>query len=169
MAYTFRVKVKGKKQGQFKGESARDKWKDQWMEGLSYNHEIKSPRDVTTGQAAGKRQHGSTTFTKEWGPATPQIFQALCTNEVLPEVRFEFYKTNATGEEYVYHTITLTNATISNIKYMTGASTEGANSSKHQGAIDTHELEAVSFSYQKISVENIDGKTMGEDDWHAQG
>ncbi|MBL8721336.1 MAG: type VI secretion system tube protein Hcp [Myxococcales bacterium] len=163
------MEVKGKKQGQFKGESLKDKRKDKWVEGLSFFHEIKSPRDAQTGQQSGKRIHGPITILKEWGPSTPQSFQALCTNEVLPHVRFEFIKTNANGEEYVYHTITLVDATIANIKYTTGTGAEGSASSKGNGQYDTLEIEAISFAYRKITVENIDGKTMGEDDWHAQG
>lgn len=34
---------------------------------------ITSPRDSASGQATGKRQHGAVTFTKEWGPSTPQL------------------------------------------------------------------------------------------------
>lgn len=37
----------------------------------SYN--VKSPRDSASGMASGKRQHGSVTIVKEWGPSTPQF------------------------------------------------------------------------------------------------
>ena len=170
MAYTFYTAIKGKKQGQFKSNSKQEKRKDKWIEGLSYFHEVKSPRDIATGQASGKRQHLSITFAAEWGPQTPQILQALCTNEVLPEVEFNFVKTNENGEEYVYHKIKLTDATVSNAKYSTGsAAGEGASTSKHTGQHDTHELETISLSYRKIEMENIDGKTMMLDDWHIGG
>ena len=36
-------------------------------------YEVKSPRDIATGQASGKRQHGSITIVKEWGAASPQL------------------------------------------------------------------------------------------------
>ncbi len=36
-------------------------------------YEVKSPRDVATGQASGKRQHSQVTITKEWGAASPQL------------------------------------------------------------------------------------------------
>ena len=166
MAHSFYLSVKGTKQGQFKGEGVVAARKDKWQEGLSYFHEIKSPRDIATGQASGKRQHGAITITKEWGASTPQYFTALCTNEVLPEVNFEFLRTNANGEEYVYTKIKLTNATVSNVKYSTGgAGTEGGSSSRHTSANDTLELETLSFTYQKFEFENVDGKTMGMDDW----
>jgi hypothetical protein len=40
---------------------------------LSFTYEVKSPRDVATGQASGKRTHKPLTITKEWGPSTPQL------------------------------------------------------------------------------------------------
>ena len=34
---------------------------------------VKSPRDSASGMASGKRQHGTVTIVKEWGPSTPQF------------------------------------------------------------------------------------------------
>lgn len=169
MAYEFYVKIKAKKQGAIKGESLREKRKD-WMTGIAYFHEIKAPRDVATGHASGKRQHGAVTFSKEWGAASPQLAQALCTNEILETVEFEFIKTNAEGLEYVYQTILLKNASVCGIKYMTGSGAgEGAASAKHTSTHDTHELESVSFSYEYIEVHNKDAKTSYIDNWKDQG
>jgi len=166
MAYQFHLSIKGKMQGQFKGEGVLTKRKDTWIPGLGFEYEIKSPRDAATGQVSGKRQHSPITIVKEWGAATPQIFTALVTNEVLPEVVFEFIKTNSSGEEYVFHKITLHDGAVSQIKQFTGdASTEGATSAKHAGAGKMLEMEAVSFTFHKIEVENLDGKTSAMDDW----
>lgn len=165
MSYEFYTSITGTKQGKFKGESPRDKWKDKFS-GLSYRHQIQSPRDVATGQASGKRQHGPITVTKEWGASTPQIFQALVTNEVLTSVLFEFIHTTPDGSEEVYQTVKLTNATVSAVQYLTGTG-ESAESAKTNAAYDTHELEQVSFTYQKIEMENLPGKTSASDDWHT--
>jgi type VI secretion system secreted protein Hcp len=163
MAYEFYVTIEGTRQGAFKGESVREAHSNK-IAGLSYNHSIKSPRDVSTGQASGKRQHGPITITKEWGPASPQLMQALCTNEVLRSVLFEFFHTTPDGQEEVYHTVTLTNATVSAIEYTTGTG-DSAGSSKTTSSYDTHELERVSFTYQRIVVESLTGQTSAEDDW----
>jgi type VI secretion system secreted protein Hcp len=163
MAYEFYVTIEGTKQGKFKGESIRDVHKEK-LSGLSFNHEIKSPRDIATGQASGKRQHGPITFTKEWGASSPQLFQALVTNEVLKSALFEFVHTTAVGDEEVYHTIKLVNATVSNIRYVTGKG-ESAGSAKTVSTYDTHELEEVSLTYQRIEMESKKGKTMAFDDW----
>lgn len=163
MAYEFYVTIEGTRQGAFKGESVREAHSNK-IAGLSYRHAIKSPRDISTGQASGKRQHGPISITKEWGAASPQLFQALCTNEVLTQVLFEFYHTTPDGQEEVYHTVTLTNATVSAIEYMTGMD-DNSGSSKTTTTYDTHEIERVSFTYQRIVVESLTGQTSAEDDW----
>jgi type VI secretion system secreted protein Hcp len=161
MAYEFYVKVKGQKQGDFKNETPREKHQGK-IPGISFYYQVSSPRDSASGQASGKRTHHPVTFVKEWGASTPQFFQALATNEVLPSVLFEFVKTDKNGEEYVYHTIKLVNATVSNIKqYLT----PGTASASH----DVHELEEISFTFQRIEIENKDGKTMAVDDWFQRG
>jgi type VI secretion system secreted protein Hcp len=157
MAYEFYMTIEGTKQGKFKGESIRDKHKDK-LEGLAFEWKVQSPRDIATGQASGKRQHLPIKVTKEWGAASPQIFHALCTNEVLKSVLFEFIRTTAEGAEEIHHTIKLTNATISELHPYIGMA-------KHEERTDVHELEEVSFTYQKIEIENKIAKTMAVDDW----
>ncbi|MEI7554584.1 type VI secretion system tube protein TssD [Candidatus Chlorohelix sp.] len=157
----FYVTVEGTKQGKFKGESLQSKNANK-IEGIRFSYGVTSPRDIATGQASGKRQHKPVTFTKEWGAATPQFFQAATTNEVLKSVLFEFTKSNANGEEYVYYTIKLTNATVSNINYAEDSLAKSGDPSNGLA------LEEISFTFQKIEIENKDGKTMATDDWTSQ-
>jgi type VI secretion system secreted protein Hcp len=157
MAYEFYVTVEGRKQGKFKGESAREAHRNK-VAGLRYRYEVTSPRDMATGQASGKRQHGAIQFTKEWGAATPQFFQALVTNEVLSSVLFEFVRTSPEGVEEVHTTIRLTNATVASIEHSIG-------DTKQERVFDTAELETVSFTFQRIEIENKYGKTAAADDW----
>jgi type VI secretion system secreted protein Hcp len=167
MAYAFSVTIKGQKQGDFKGEGTSQTTKNA-IEGLSFAYDLKSPRDVSTGHATGKRQHSPIRIVKGWGAATPQIFQALVQNEALTSVKLEFRKTNASGEEFVYYTITLTNASVSGIRQFSREATDSSSSGKH-AATDPQELEEVSFTFEKISVENHQAKTTGQDDWHTAG
>ncbi|GAC1456109.1 MAG: hypothetical protein PVSMB1_05710 [Gemmatimonadaceae bacterium] len=82
MGSEFYVTIEGTKQGKLKGESIRDKWKEH-IPGIGFSYDVKSPRDLASGQASGKRQHGALSFVKEWGPSSPQLFQAATTSEVL--------------------------------------------------------------------------------------
>src|ERR1051325_3861520 len=101
------VSVKGAKQGQFKGESMRDKGGDK-IQVIAYSFEVTSPRDAASGMASGRRQYKPLEITKELGASSPQFFQACATNEVLPTVVLEFTRTNPNGEMFVYYTIKLT-------------------------------------------------------------
>lgn len=102
------------------------------------------------GQASGKRQHGPIVVTKMVGTASPQIFQACTTNEVLKSVVVNL----PGGEEGSGYTIKLSNATVSEVKQYT----EVLNG---QAMV----LEDVSFTFQKIEVQDPGTKTMATDDW----
>ena len=96
--------------------------------------------------------------TKEWNAASPQILTAAASNEVLTLVEFEFTKTGPSGQQTVFESVTLTNATISAAKQYMGFPDAGE-------PPNPHELEDVSFTFQKIEVTNHEGKTTFVDDW----
>jgi type VI secretion system secreted protein Hcp len=159
VAQQFSVSIEGTKQGRFKSEGKSRDEKRSSIAGVKFLLETVSPRDLATGQASGKRQHKPLQFTKEWGAASPQLYQALVTNEVLKQVVFQFVKTNENGEQIVFHTITLTSASVSNLRSyfdLTDASGD---------TFDGRALEDVTLVYQKIVIENAEGKTTASDDW----
>lgn len=160
---TILLSVEGVKQGKFKGESMRQRAADK-IEVTSYSMELTSPRDLATGQASGKRQYQPLYIQKPTGAASPQFFQAVATNEILPKVVIEFYKTNASGEEILYYTITLENATVSGYKQFTQATTT-ATGEKRSGQNENLLFDELKFTFRKISVESNAGKTSAMDDW----
>lgn len=161
MAYEFYVQVEGQQQGYFKNESPREQHQGK-LPGSSFHYNVRSPRDSAIGLTTGKRVHQPVSFVKAWGASTPQFFQALCTNEVLKSVVFEFVKTSPEGEEYVYHTVKLTNATVSEIdQYL-------ADDPSHPSH-DNPELERISLGFQRIEIQNNDGQTSAGDDWFQRG
>jgi type VI secretion system secreted protein Hcp len=159
MAYEFYVTVES-----FPGESPRRGHEHQ-SAGISFEHEIVSPRDVATGQPSGARQHKPIRFTKEWGKASPLFFEALVNNRTLRTVQFDFYRTSREGKEKVYYSIQLTDASVCQIRWMTGKG-ESASSVKTTVAYDTHELEEISFTYSRIDVTFVEGGIMASDDWN---
>ncbi len=163
MAYEFYVSIEGAKQGKFKGESPK-KEQAQKIPGLGFQYEVISPRDPASGQHSGKRQHRPISFVKEWGAATPQLFQALVENEVLKTVKFEFLQTDQTGKQGVYFTIDLTNASVCDIKQSSGTA-DGADSAKHTSSQGSKELETISLTFQKITLTYLKDKTAAMDDW----
>lgn len=139
------VKITGTKQGVFKGESVQKGREDQLL-GLSFGYDLTSPTDLATGQATGRLQYGIVTFAKAWGAASPQIFQAISTNEILKTVVFQFLESDLKGGTIVFYRVTLTNARIS--KFRQGISMGG-----------TVAVDSVSLAYQTIEVESVTGNT----------
>jgi|SRR5580700_953777 type VI secretion system Hcp family effector len=158
MAYTFYMTIVGTKQGKIKGGIAAGAHKDK-APCLRFAYGVESSRDMLNGHAVGKREHQPFEVVKEVGVDTPQIFQACVTNEVLRSVLFEFLQRNKEGQEEIYYTITLTNATVAAHKHLT------APESSHSETYDTLELEEISFTFERISLEHKTGKTLASDEW----
>jgi type VI secretion system secreted protein Hcp len=153
------ISIKGLKQGQFKGDQPDRIGRADWMMGTAFTQELSQPRDEHTGLPTGKRQWKPIQFTKQWGAASPQILQALATNETLNPVIFEFTRTTPDGKEQVYQTITLTNATIVNVSRTLGAD--------EPQQIHGNEIEVVELTFQKITMQDTAGGTMFTDDFAA--
>ena len=156
MAFPAYLSVTGSRQGQFKGESIQARRKNAWIPLLSFGMSLESPRDAATDQPSGERRFAPVRIVKEWGAASPQGLTACATNEALTQVLIEFTTTHPTGEEYVYQSMKLTNATISRVVRIKGGRGEGA---------DIYELEDWEFTFAKIEVDDIDGLTKFTDDW----
>lgn len=118
---------------------------------LGFEYGTEAPRDSGSGQPTGKRRHGSITVTKEVDGSSPLLFQACVTNETLQTLTLNFYRSKGRPS----FTVTLINATLAGIRHV----------SHHSSAPDTHELEQVSFIFQKIDINNVDSKTTASDDW----
>lgn len=159
MANEFYVTVEGTRQGRLQGESLRVEHQGK-LTGISFHYALSSPREVASGMASGKRQHKPISFVKEWGAASPQLFQAAVTNETLTSVLFEFVRTNENGEDVVHHTVRLTNAAISDFEqFINGEPAPPA---------DPRALERISMTFQTIQMENLDGQTSAIDELRSR-
>lgn len=154
MAYEFYVTIEAAKQGRLAGEIPRSVHKGK-LAGIGFSYEVTSPRDAASGRVAGRREHGTVTFTKEWGPASPQLFGALVTNEVIESALFEFVRRNDVGVDYVFHTIKLTDACVTAIHQYVAA--------QEDAELDNAELEDVALTFRGIEIENVDGRTAASD------
>jgi type VI secretion system secreted protein Hcp len=142
-AQGFTLAVQGKTQGLFPGT------KEGAIPALRLSYGVKSPRDLASGLATGKRQHGPVVVTKLVGISSPQLFQALTTNEVLSSVVINCFPAGG-GSPYI---IKLTDASASEIKQYT----EMENSAPVL-------LEDVSFTFRKIEVQDPNTKSLAMDD-----
>ena len=155
----------GQVQGKFKTESNRPGFSDK-TEVLGYILEVKSPRDVATGQSSGKRQYQPITIWKASGASSPQFFQALSKNEVIKKITLEFYKPDDVFKktEELYYTIVLDNAFVSGYRQLMGSPENPEFKAKNPGMYDE-----IKIVFQKITVTEAKVKTSATDDWEGPG
>src|SRR5277367_5367716 len=94
------LKVKGKTQGQFKGDVTKEaKGIEQDSVGVySFDYGIESPRDAATGLPSGKRQHHPVTIVKRAGPSTINFMTAIANNETITTATLSFFKPDGSGK-----------------------------------------------------------------------
>ena len=148
------VSIKGAKQGQFKGDQPDLTGREDWIAGIRFTMELSLPVDEATGHPSGKRRFKPVHITKRWGAASPQILQALATDEVLNPVVLEFTRTSPEGKEVVYQRITLTNAIVIDVQR-----------SLDFNGPDLMEVEEIEITFQKIRFEDVASGTVYADDW----
>ena len=128
-------------QGAFKGDDFNTAKNAQGLINvLGYSSEIISPRDPATGLPTGKRVWKPVMVTHLMGGSTPQFLAAAATNENLKSVVINFYHFTNREQEVNYFRVTLTNATVSDVRDYTSA-----------GEV----LEEDSFTFQKIEEQDF--------------
>jgi len=149
---TINMKVTGHKQGAFKGDDNAPARLAGLITVTGYQFDIVSPRDSATGQASGKRQFKPVVVTHVMGGSSPQFLTAAATNETLMSVVINFFRTNREDGSVNYYRVTLTDATVSEVRqYTSGADL----------------LEDDSFTFRKIQQEDLIAHTIFEDDWQS--
>ena len=146
------------KQGKITGEPVRGV--PAGIAVYALTEEIKVPYDASSGQGSARPQNSPVTIVKELDASSPQLFEAAVTNERLTSVACTFYRPTAGEGMHAYYRITLTNASVVQVK----DSGDGVN-----GSAPGDELERVSFTYQKIELQDLDSNTSVIDDWTLPG
>ena len=143
--------VVGQKQGAFKGDDfSVGKNSAGLINVLAFSAEINSPRDPATGLPTGKRQWKPVVATHLLGGSSPQFMGAAAENENLKSVVINFYHSDRAGKEINYYRVTLTNATVGNVRqYSSGGDV----------------LEDDTFYFQKIEEQDFIAKTDFIDDF----
>jgi type VI secretion system secreted protein Hcp len=157
-ANAFCVTIVASKQGTLGGSSQRASACGSKIEALSFSYGLSSPRDQSTGQATGRRQHKPVRIKKEWSAASPQLFQALISGEPLTTVTIDFFIADQrTGQLVVDHTINLSNAFVTSIEHSSEARLPSGQLSSE------NPTEIVEFTFQRIEFIDARGKTSAID------
>jgi type VI secretion system secreted protein Hcp len=148
------VTVDGSRQGVLKGESTRVAGK---LDAIKVGFQVSAPVSAT-GQATGRRTYSPVRITKLAGAASPQLLQALITNEILRSVTIDFVGRKADGSAQLMQSIVLQNAKVTNIERY----------SEPGGVGEMRALEDISFSFQRIQLTDVAGQTTALDDLGPQ-
>ncbi len=139
------VRITGSKTGTIKSDNMPKAW-------LDANEVLAIDYASTPPAATGVRRiQVPVTLTLKWTAATPLLFQAATSGEVLSKVSYSGVVANADGTEAVKHHMELVNARITSFKIQ-----------DHNGA---DPIVVLTLSYQKIVLMEDPGGVTGEDDW----
>jgi type VI secretion system secreted protein Hcp len=149
--------IQGQKSGEIKG-SVVAKGEEGSILVDSVSHEIAIPLGAQTGSAAAKRQHKPFVVDVQVDRAWAPLYNLLATAEPLPKVELRVAAPDASKTMTIQRKVLLTNASIAGIRQFT---VNGSN-----GKPDHDELR-ISFTYQKIEWDWVEGAITAKDDWLA--
>ena len=160
------ISIKGKTQGHItKSAFTADSVGNIYQEGhedqilvQEIEHQVYTPTDPQSGQPAGQRVHGAFTFTSALNKATPLLYQALASGEMLPEVEVKWYRTSTEGLQEHFFTTQLEDATIVTINTVLPHAQDAAMAGYTQ-------IVKVALAYRKITWTHAIAGTEASDDW----
>lgn len=121
-------------------------------------HMVSVPTDPQSGQPTGQRVHHPFIFTAAMNKATPLLYGALVTGEMLTEVEVMWYRTSTEGiQEYFFSTL-LHDATIVSITTVLPHAQDPSKAPFTQ-------LVKVAMNYRKIEWHHVLANTAASDDW----
>lgn len=153
--------IEGASQGKIAGEVAQ-KGLEGKMRALSFGGGIINHFGTSlSSRLRLGRQHQQLHVSRESGRGSPQLMHALTSQEVLKEVRFDFYTPrliNGTKTMVLYQSIKLTNAFLVSFMRKAEPATDPSG-----GAVRS--LEELVFNYEKIELIDIERNVSASDLW----
>jgi type VI secretion system secreted protein Hcp len=135
-----------------KGESTQ--LSDGSIECHSFAIGVSNPIDWSTGAASGRREYSAIVITKRIDRASPLIWKALCTNQIV-EGKFKFFRPPVDGGavDEQFYTVEFKNGRIESVS---------------QSIASDHPAENISFAYRTITITYDSKAAKGvthTDDW----
>ncbi len=129
---------------------------------LGFLHEIYIPSDTDTGTLTGTRKHEPFTVLKTFCPASPILNKACCSGKTLQKVQVSWFRINDAGQEEEYFRHTLSNVKVVSVQpVIDDIKDKSKQTYGHQ--------EKISFRYQTIQWEYLDGNISTDDTWTDKG
>ena len=117
------ISIKGSKQGLItEGAFTLDSVGNLYDEGhedeamiFAFDHSVTVPTDPQSGQPSGQRFHKPFKFTTAFDKATPRLYRAMASEEVLTSVVMRLYRISIEGRQENFFTVKLQDATVVDI------------------------------------------------------
>lgn len=148
-------------QGAFTEDSVGNIWQEGHEDQImvqAIDHVVTIPRDPQSGQPSGQRVHKPFKFTAALNKATPLIYNALTSGEMLPTVEVQWWRTNSAGKQEHFFSTILEDCLVVDVDCQMPHAQNPDNQ-------DYTQLLTVSLSYRKITWEHTIAGTSGADDW----
>ncbi len=159
MAMTGYLTLEGQNQGKIEGNCTQA-GRENMILVYGLDHTIEIPTDTHTGLPTGQRIHGPITITKAVDPASPLLYQACASGEQMKTWQLDFYHINEKGAETLYFQVLLENAIVVKMRSYKPLTFLQENK-------PYHDMEDVSFTYEKITWSHKTANKEAVDDWKA--
>lgn len=123
------------------------------------HHNLTIPTDSATGKVTGTRQHDPFQFSKDIDSASPYLYKAAATGQILKSAEIRWYNINDAGQEVEYFRITMEAVKVISFSPLMHDT---------RGCPGTGHLEDVALSYEKITWLYKDGNLTFTDAWNER-
>lgn len=139
-----------------RGESSihRDGREDS-IEVVELNHEVRSPIDGVSGMRSGHREHRPLLVVARIDRATPLMYRAWMNNTEC-EVTIKFWRANPDGREEQHFTIQLTGVSVASIKMHVPSSVRAETASLPEQVEYAFQYEEITWIAETFNIEAND-------------
>jgi type VI secretion system secreted protein Hcp len=128
------------------------------IEVLEFNHEVRIPTDPDTGTLTGTRKHEAFRIVKAFDQSSALLYKAVCEGLTYETLRLEWYKIDDEGAEIMYFKHELEQVKVCSVKPIM----YNVKAKEYERYVH---MEEVSFRYGKIKWEYPDGGYEHTDSW----
>ncbi|MEN8141294.1 MAG: Hcp family type VI secretion system effector [Thermodesulfobacteriota bacterium] len=132
--------------------------REQSIEVLGFDHELRIPTDNDTGSLTGTRKHEPFELLKAFDNASPYLYKAVSKGQTLKQVVLSWYRIDDTGNETEYFRHKLEDVKITSVSPC-------MHNVKDVDKERYPHLEKVSMRYAKITWTYVDGNIEFADSW----
>lgn len=132
--------------------------REQSVEILEFEHEVRIPTDPDTGKLTGARKHEPIRLLKAFDASSPYLYKAVCEGQTYKEIIIKWYRINDAGAEIEYFSHKLEDVKICSVRPIM-YNVKDSTKEKYE------HMEEVNLRYGKITWTYAQGNLQASDSW----